>query len=294
MLRSTLQLQYVNSNLPSFLPEGSSVTVIGRLFKEKETSYLDKLDKVPTQLGRLMDNYNINREAWREAYIDIPFSKRVNLRFGKQQVIWGETDLLQALDIINPRDLSWNAPGLEPEDEDLRQPLIMANLNVAVPELGGALQLLYRPGWDNETQLGTTLDLFGGRFAAQPTKGVNVGAFLPYNYHHKGGDTDDASYGFRWTGTAGVSNVGYSLNYYHSVDSTPVLNVGVPGLITPYKGEIRSGGGAELILPEFDLYGGIQQHRGAGPRVERKCYDSVRKNGPGLEDLRVRYRRRLF
>lgn len=264
MLRSTLQLQYVNSNLPSFLPEGSSVTVIGRLFKEKKTSYLDKLDEVPTQVGHLMNNYNSNRESFREAYIDLPISQRFNLRFGKQQVIWGETDLLQALDIINPRDVSWNAPGLEPEDEDLRQPLIMANLTMLVPEWDGSLQLLYRPGWDNESQLGTTLDLFGGRFAAQPTKGVNLGMLLPYNYHHKGGDTDDASYGFRWSGKAGVSNIGYSLNYYHSVDSTPVLNVSIPGVITPYKGAISPksftgfipGGGAELILPEFDLYGG--------------------------------------
>lgn len=257
MLRSTLQLQYVNANLPSFLPEGTSVTVIGRLFKESKTTYLKRLDAVPSQVGDLMDNYNINREAFREAYLDIPFTKRVSLRFGKQQVIWGETDLLQALDIINPRDLSWNAPGFEPEDEDLRQTLIMANLNVSVPEWGGALQLLYRPGWDRETQLATTLDLFGGRFAGQPTKGVNVLAGLSYNYHHPHGDTDDPSYGFRWTGTAGESNVGYSLAYYHSVENIPVLNVSVPGVVTPYKGAIGvpGGVGAELILPEFDLIG---------------------------------------
>jgi len=258
MLRETIQLQYVNANLPTFLPNQSAFTMVGRLVKESRTTYLKRLDasaQANGAPGSFMDHYNTNRESIREAYLDLPFSKRVSLRFGKQQVIWGETDLLQAMDIINPRDVSWNAPGLEPEDEDLRQPLIMANLNVSVPEWDGSLQLLYRPGWDNETQLGTTLDLFGGRFAAQPTKG----AFFPlkYNYHHSNGDTDDASYGFRWSGVT-KSQASYSLAYYHSVDSTPVLNVSAPGVVTPYKGSIGvpGGVGAELILPEFDLIGG--------------------------------------
>lgn len=256
MLRETLQLQYVNANLPSFLPAQSSVTLIGRLFKESRTTYLKRLDAVPTQTGNLMDNYNSNSEAIREAFIDIPFSKRVNLRFGKQQVVWGETDIYQAMDIVNARDLSWSFAGMVPEDEDLRKPLIMANMTVAVPEWDGSFQLLYRPGWDRETQVGATLDVYGGRYAGQPTKGVNPG--LVYNYHHSHGDTDDASYGFRWTGQAGDTNATYSLAYYHSVSPYPVVNVGAPGLITPYKGSIGvpGGAGAEFILPEFDLVGG--------------------------------------
>lgn len=259
MLRKTIQLQYVNSNLPAFLPNESSFTMVGRLVKESRTTYLKRLDasaQASGAPGSFMDNYNTNREAIREAYLDLPFSKRVSLRFGKQQVVWGETDLLQAMDIINPRNLSWNGPGLEPEDEDLRQPFIMANMNVSVPEWGGTLQLLYRPGWDDETQLGTTIDLFGGRFAGQPTKGFKVP--LNYNYHHPNGDTDDSSYGFRWSGVAGESKMSYTLAYYHSVDSTPILNVSVPGVVTPYKGSIGvpGGVGAELILPEFDLIGG--------------------------------------
>lgn len=258
MLRQTLQLQYVNANLPSFLPAESSVTVIGRLYRESRTSYLDRLDDVPTQTGNLMHHYNDNSEAFREAFIDIPFSKRVNLRFGKQQVVWGETDIFQAMDIINARDLSWNFPGMVPEDEDLRKPLIMANMNVSIPELDGSMQLLYRPGWDNETQVGATLDVFGGRNAAQPAKGVNLaGGGLVYNYHHSHGDTDDPSYGFRWVGQAGKTNATYSLAYYHSVSPFPVINVSAPGFITPYKGSFgKAGGGAEFILPEFDLIGG--------------------------------------
>jgi hypothetical protein len=267
MLRSSLKLEYVNSNLPY----DSKLTVVGRLVKESRTTYLKRLDASPFQVGNLIDNYNSNREAIREAYLDIPFSDRVKFRFGKQQVVWGETDLLQALDLVNPRDLSWRSL-FEPEDEEWRKPLIMANLNISVPEAKGALQLLYRPGWDRDSQMGNTLDGFGGRWAAQGSKGVNNFALVPYNYHHAEGDTDDASYGFRWTGVFGQDNISYSLAYYHTLSDNPVLNVSAPALgITPYKGSIGSKAtdfstvGApvppgfafgELILPQIDIIGG--------------------------------------
>jgi hypothetical protein len=267
MLRSTLKLEYVNTNLPY----DSKLTVVGRLVKESRTTYLKRLDANPLQVGDLMDNYNSNREAIREAYLDIPLSERVKFRFGKQQVVWGETDLLQALDIVNPRDLSWRSL-FEPEDEEWRKPLIMANVNISVPEAKGSLQLLYRPGWDRDSQMGNTLDGFGGRWAAQGSKGVNNFALIPYNYHHAEGNTDDASYGGRWTGTFGEDNIGYSLAYYHTLSDNPVLNVSAPLLgINPYKGAIGSKAtdfstiGAplppglahgELILPQIDIIGG--------------------------------------
>jgi hypothetical protein len=267
MLRTTVEMQYVSGK--NLLPYDMQLTLVGRLNKESRTTYLKRLDANPLQTGDLMDNYNSNREGIREAYLDIPFSDRVRLRFGKQQVVWGETDLLQALDLVNPRDLSWRSL-FEPEDEEWRKPLIMANLIIDVPEANGSLQLLYRPGWDRDSQMGNTLDLFGGRWAAQGSKGVNTLAMLPYNYHHSEGNTDDASYGGRWTGVAG--DLGYSLAYYHTLSDNPVLNVSAPALgITPYKGGIGSNAtdfstlGAplppgfafgEFILPQIDIIGG--------------------------------------
>ncbi len=275
MLRSSVLMQYVSGK--DLLPFGSQLTLVGRLVKESRTTYLKRLDANPFQTGDLMDNYNSNKNAFREAYLDIPFSDRVRFRFGKQQVVWGETDLLQALDIVNPRDLSWRSL-FEPEDEEWRKPLIMANLNISVPEAKGALQLLYRPGWDRDSQMGNTLDLFGGRWASQgifpSAKGINTLAFIPYNYHHAEGDTDDASYGFRWTGMFGKDNISYSLAYYHTLSDNPVLNVSAPGAfgtpaITPYKGSIGANAGdlgalqgfpgaifGEFILPQVDIIGG--------------------------------------
>jgi hypothetical protein len=251
MLRSSVLMQYVSGK--DLLPFGSQLTVVGRLVKESRTTYLKRLDASPAQTGDLMDNYNSNKNAFREAYLDIPFSDRVRFRFGKQQVVWGETDLLQALDLVNPRDFSWRSL-FEPEDEEWRKPQIMANLMIDVPEANGSLQLLYRPGWDNKDQVGNTLDLFGGRWAAQGSKGVNTLGVLSYNYDHPEGDYKDASYGFRWTGVAG--DLGYSLAYYHTLSDMPVLNLSIPGVVTPYKGSIGSVTGAEFILPQIDIIGG--------------------------------------
>lgn len=293
MWRSTLYLQYVKGDLPF----GSQLTLVGRVHHEARTNYLDKLDNSVTQPGNMMNNYNNNGEAIREAYIDVPFSDRVRLRFGKQQVVWGETDLLQALDLVNPRDLSWRSL-FEPEDEEWRKPLIMANLIIDVPEANGSLQLLYRPGWDKDTQMGNTLDLWGGRWSAQGSYGVNTLALIPYDYHHSHGDTDDPSYGFRWTGTA--DDLGYSVAYYHTLSDNPVLNVSAPGLgIRPYKGYIGSGAGdigplqgvpaglmsGEFILPSINIVGGSLNYPLTGIDMVLRSELAVRLNQPYNADV---------
>jgi hypothetical protein len=64
----------------------------------------------------------------RELFFDIGFGgalKDLSLRIGKQQVVWGESDLFRSLDIINPLDLRQS--GFVGEDfADFRQPLWIA------------------------------------------------------------------------------------------------------------------------------------------------------------------------
>jgi Protein of unknown function (DUF1302) len=61
----------------------------------------------------------------RELFFDIGFVgalKDLSLRVGKQQVVWGESDLFRSLDVVNPLDLRQN--GFIGEDfSDFRQPL---------------------------------------------------------------------------------------------------------------------------------------------------------------------------
>jgi len=222
---------------------------IGRSSREAETNYLDRLNDSST--ADIIDDYNEN--SLREAYADFNLSKRLNVRLGKQQIAWGETDSFQVLDVINAFDFNWRS-SFEAENEELRKPLLMANLNIDVPELAGGLQLLFRPGWDPAKDVVATLPFKGGRFAPQGSLGVNALASIPQNFDHSRGDTDDASYGARWSGI--VSQIGYTFNYFHTVSPFPVLNFanfGVPGFRS--YGEGPKNGFAEFIYPEIDIYG---------------------------------------
>lgn len=67
-----------------------------------------------------------DRLDWiRELYIDgaLPLGggKELNVRLGKQQVVWGRTDLFRVLDVINPVDYSRN--NIYDELEDIRIPM---------------------------------------------------------------------------------------------------------------------------------------------------------------------------
>lgn len=236
----------------------ANVTAIGRLSREQMTSYLRDLQdraRLTSNDVDFRDHYDENE--LRELYFDIPVGERINLRLGKQQVVWGETDFFQAMDVVHGYDQSWRA-FLEPENEEWRKPLILANAQIGVPELKGSLQLLVRPGFDSEEDIGNTYDMFGGRWAQNGSKGFDLNSVnrpaglpagipsLPINYHHPEGDTDSAHYGGRWTGTIGKNDdLAYSLNYYHTQAQNPVL---FPDAGAPM--------GLSFIYPEIDIIGG--------------------------------------
>ncbi|MCG2634161.1 MAG: hypothetical protein J4A00_04430 [Gammaproteobacteria bacterium] len=229
-----------------------SFTAIWRGSREYMTNYEKGLDNALFQTGSLKDQYNENE--FREWYLDFS-TGRVDWRLGKQQVVWGETDSFTALDVIHGYDYSWRAQ-FEAENEELRKPLIMANAVINFPEIESELQLLYRPGWDNDDDMGLTLDLWGGRWAANGTKGINLIGFplgVPggYNYDHNSGDTDSPSYGTRWSGML-PGSISYTLNYYHTLNAEPIFNTAW----APYGGEGPGLAGLSLILPEIDIFGG--------------------------------------
>lgn len=233
---------------------------IGRLDGEHKTNYLKRLDNSPTQAGNLMSEYN--DATLREFYIDVPAGKRVDFRLGKQQVVWGETDFFRAMDVVHGFDYSWRS-FLEVENEELRKPLILANMRIQVPEANGSLQAFIRPGWDGGKDIGNTYDLFGGRWANQPNKGVNffapsgLPAPLParltyYDYRHPAGDKDDVTGGLRWSAKAG--GIHYSIAYLKTLNNDPVVNPSALIGGTPYK-VAPKGLLGDFIYPEIDLVG---------------------------------------
>lgn len=162
MARTTLRLDF-DGEIGPF-----GYHIVTRVEREFETNYLDRLEDLGAGSGGLIGHYN--NEEIREAVIEFKPTKNISMRFGKQQVAWGETDFFTGLDIIHGFDYSWRS-FLEVENEELRKPLIMLNTIIQMPSLGGALQLLFRPGWDEDDDIGNNYSLYGGRWAGQPNKG---------------------------------------------------------------------------------------------------------------------------
>lgn len=227
--------------------------VVGRADGEYKTRYLKDLE----QLNRtnsaggpgshLMDQYD--QADLREYYMDFSPVERVNFRIGKQQVVWGETDFFRALDLVNGFDYRWRT-FLEREGDELRKPLFLLKAKVNVPEADGSLQLLFRPGIDRNRDVGNSYDLYGGRWAGQPYKGVDFLApgALNYNYRQPGANVSDKTGGVRWEGIAGPVN--YSLAYLKTFSNDPVVN----SAFAP-SGQAPTGALGDFIFPKIDLFG---------------------------------------
>ncbi|MDY6829269.1 MAG: DUF1302 family protein [Pseudomonadota bacterium] len=237
---------------------------IGRLTREYMTGYLDRLEDLTALTGALNApplprsdfQQQYNDEELREAYLDIPMGLQFTARIGKQQVVWGETDFFQAMDVIHGYDQTWRA-FLEPENEEWRKPLWLLNLQYFAVESDTAVQVVLRPGIDDDDAMGNSLDTFGGRWSLNGSRGFNTAALIPVNYNHSKADADEPSYGIRLSGS--VLGFGYSLNYYHTLSQDPVVNFAdLSGGFNPTfrgYGEAPENGFAEFIYPEIDIFG---------------------------------------
>ena len=265
----TLQMLRTQVRLDVTATSGAfKVVARGRAVKEYMTEYQNWL-KNPRELPAgysgayahdgpapsLLENYE--GLFLRELYVDwdaVP--NRLLLRLGKQQIAWGETDFFQANDLIHGFDYSWRS-FLEAENEELRKPLILANAIVQVPELRGTFQGFIRPGLDRWQDIGTTYDLFGGRWANQPNKGQDFLGSLKYELDHPDGDKDDVTGGARWSGIAG--DLSYSVMYLRTFNPDPVVSP-ARFLGNPKDDITPAGALGDLIYPVVDVVGGTASY----------------------------------
>jgi hypothetical protein len=70
------------------------------------------------------DRFDFIREAYVRKTIDLSNGKQLFLKIGRQQVVWGRTDLFRVLDVINPVDYSRN--NIYDELQDIRIPMFIA------------------------------------------------------------------------------------------------------------------------------------------------------------------------
>ncbi|MDX1733546.1 MAG: DUF1302 family protein [Halioglobus sp.] len=216
------------------------------------------------------------RELYVEGSIPTGNTSELFLRVGKQQVVWGRTDLFRVLDIINPVDYS--RQNIYDELEDIRIPqwIATAEYRWGATEMFEDLnvQLVwnfdeFRP--NSLGQGGTPYSILdaGSFFRAMNNcwnNGCTVSNFVPAGALVAAGaplpdatdpglvaadfgpgvigirDVDLPDWGLDNTQGGikleGVYNsVGFSLNYYHFFQQLPVLRGGIPAM-NPFTGDV--------------------------------------------------------
>ncbi len=229
------------------------------------------------------------RELYVEGSIPTGDMSEWFFRIGKQQVVWGRTDLFRVLDVINPVDFSRH--NIYDELEDIRIPQWLATAEYRAGAVGAFDDLnvqfvlnLDRFQPNRLGQGGTPYSILdaGSFFRAMNNcweNGCTVSNFVPAGAigladpGFIAADFAPGVIGIRqvnmpdhkpenWQGGVKLEgvlkSVGWSLNYYHYYQQLPVLQGGIPALnpfdmsVAPREYLIAF----DIGFPEVDLYGG--------------------------------------
>ncbi|MBQ0806481.1 MAG: hypothetical protein KBT55_00780, partial [Porticoccus sp.] len=260
--------------------------VVTRFDKEIQTDYLDDLEERSNNTsavfglngnygkdgikGDYMEQYDTTDEVmdWlREVYFDVNlFDDRLFVRVGRQQLVWGESDFFQAMDVVHGYD--YRGRLFYENNEEWRKPLMLFNFQLAVDEWNGTLNWFVRPGWDRAEDMGSNYNIEGGRWIPHPYRGVDFTSFTnSYRTDHDSGDWDDTTYGIRWNGTWG--SIGYSFAYLKTFNAAPIVN------------PRSSGDGEDLFYHGFwGVEGETKAYGGDEPAGGKSC-----AAGSGLDTL---------
>jgi hypothetical protein len=247
--------------------------IVSRFDREYKTDYMDSLQRITAGTGtageagssnNYMDQYNTNhlQEFFREYYADFSlFDGKLNMRVGKQQLVWGESDFFQAMDLVHGFDYRWRL--FFENNEDWRKPLFLVNFDLDLyDELGGSLNFFIRPGLDRDDDVGSNYNIEGGRWIPHPYRGVDFTAFTDYNADHTDGSQDDPTFGFRWNSEIG--SIGYSVAFLRTFNPTPMMNpavsgstafFGVDGTQTHFSEVPENGVLGDWIYPHINVFG---------------------------------------
>lgn len=151
----------------------------------------------------------------RECYFDI-YTDRLDIRAGKQQVVWGTADGVRILDMVNPLDYrEWTLK----EYVETRIPLWMINIEGELL-MDGHLQLLLIPDYQPNyyAPAGAPFTLRTVDIGAQAIDRLNqIPMFTVQTIDEKPGKQfKNTKIGLRWQNVIGGWD--YTLNYLHTYD----------------------------------------------------------------------------
>lgn len=189
----------------------------------------------------------------RECYLDI-YTDRLDIRAGKQQVVWGTADGVRILDMVNPLDYrEWTLK----EYVETRIPLWMINIEGELL-MDGHLQLLLIPDYQP--------NYYAPAGAPFTLRTVNIGGQAAANWTQAGGTVqtiDDkpgkqlknTKIGVRWQNIIGGWD--YTLNYLHTYDFASSYYVSSTFAFNPVLGRVMPD---RLVLnrkaEQIDIFGG--------------------------------------
>lgn len=192
------------------------------------------------------DDWDFIRELYLNATISLEGGNELGFRIGRQQVVWGRTDLFRVLDVVNPVDFSRH--NIYDELEDIRIPMGIFNMEYRAGATGPFEDLNFQGIWkfedfrpNNLGQGGEPYAILGaGNFFRAmnncwdngctvwnfPATGLAVD--FPANSLgiRRANLPDNDDYGFRLEGV--LKGVGFSLNYLRYTSQFPVLRGGIP------------------------------------------------------------------
>ncbi|MEI6126157.1 MAG: DUF1302 family protein [Pseudomonadota bacterium] len=204
---------------------------------EKATMFDDKLDRyIPRRDKRDYERpRDFDDDILTEAYIDY-INGPLQIKVGKQIVIWGQLDIQRVADVVNPIDLRKGSPGIDTWEEVKRGLWMIRTLYKT--QLPGDLQFegIFNPGDYRGIEIPYEGTHYGGEHAATNpfTPGPDFG-ILSWQSQKWRRDApgwnlkDNYEFGFRTTGF--TWDIDWTLLYWNARDDGPCMD---PRQITPY------------------------------------------------------------
>lgn len=206
--------------------------------------------------------FNGRVDAVRELYVDatlpVGAGRELGIRLGRQQIVWGRTDLFRVLDVINPVDYS--RQNIYDELEDIRIPMWMLQTEYRMGAVGPLSDLNLSVVWNfdkfrpsNLGQSGTPYQILDAASFFRGMKNCWDNGCTVANFAGDGTLSTDfpshvigirqanmpewalnnSQWGAKVEGV--LEGVGFSLNYLDYISQLPSLHGGIPAF-NPFTG----------------------------------------------------------
>ncbi|MFC1704115.1 DUF1302 family protein [Candidatus Omnitrophota bacterium] len=203
----------------------------------------------------------------REAYFDI-YTPKVDMRIGKQQVVWGTTDGVRILDMVNPLDYrEWTIK----DYSEIRIPLWMGKFETELTP-NGTLQFLVIPDYEPNyyAPAGSPFALRTVVIGAEAANQDFITVSTINEYPER--TVENTKYGVRWRDIieeGPFSGLEYTLNYLHTYDFASSA-YSTTNLVRPFPLLLRVN--LRRQAEQIEVFGG-------------SFSKSITKGVPGLEEL---------